>query len=270
VSGHATADGGFLSDDGTVYVDSNGGVEHGRTTAGGVFETPRVVDGQTLWGTSTTGGGWISEDRKTYVDSSGTVEHGITAPDGTFVPNGTTRTLPDGTTLYGNDVGGSFYSYDGSTIVLGDGTVVHGHLDQGTGIFTADNGATYGVTGDGIFSGTVQPDDGSLLLGNGQTLMTPAAWAVDLAKMADAIATVKTKAGSIDDHISTITGEYANVGYRWSSPAGQTFSDVTTKATAAMKDMQNMLSDMISRMQLTHDNYETTENVNTQNNKNYS
>jgi uncharacterized protein YukE len=270
VSGYATTDGGWMSADGTIHVDANGAVEHGRTTADGMFETSRVVDGQTMWGSPTTNGGWMSEDGKVYIDPDNNVQHGIKAPDGTFIQNGTTHKLSDGTTLYGTAVGSSFYTSDGSTIVLGDGTVVHGHLDTSTGIFTGDNGSTYGVTDDGIYTGTVQDDDGSVLLGNGETLMTPGAWAIDLQKMADAITTVKTKSGSIDGHVTAITGEYTKVSAKWSSPAGETFADVTKKASTAMTDMQTMLTDMVSRMQLSHDNYYNTEVLNTKNVQNHS
>jgi uncharacterized protein YukE len=130
VSGTIQADGSFLSDDGTIFVDKAGRVEHGKVVDGR-FLVEKTVDGRTLWGGETEDGGFISQDGTTYVDPSGKVEHGLTAPDGRFLPDGASRVI-DGVTVWGilaED--GSFLSEDGTTYVTADGKVEHGKVEDG-------------------------------------------------------------------------------------------------------------------------------------------
>lgn len=181
------------------------------------------------------------------------------------VPDGSTRRLPDGSTLHGAPVGKDFVSADGHTVVLGDGTVLHGTMDTSTGIFTADDGGSYFAGKDGIRHGAMQ-NDGSLMLDDHKTrVMTPKSWQVDLKQMADAIVTIQAKADAIHDHNTTINQSYSDIKHAWSSPAGQTFEDVADQAHKAMSGLRELLADMIDCMQKTHDTYERTELANVKN-----
>ncbi|MDX3322433.1 WXG100 family type VII secretion target, partial [Streptomyces sp. ME03-5684b] len=264
VYGTQLDDGSFLSQDGTTLITPDGTTQHGRTTPDGHFQTQHNINGHPTWGTPTNNGGFLTEDGKTYVDPSGKVEHGISAPDGTFIPGGTTRTLPDGTVVYGSMAGDDFFSSDGHTLVLDDGTVLHGSTDKNTGIFTGDHGNYYFVGESGARQGTPQ-DDGSLLLNDGSRVMTPYSWMVDLQEMAGAILKVRSRAEAIEGHVDAISSQYSNVRHDWSSPAGTTFDEVSTQAEKAMSKLGHLLTDMLERMQITHDNYERTELANVNN-----
>ena len=263
VYGSVLPDGSFLSQDGTELVLPSGVVEHGRTAPAGTFEYQRTVDGQPVWG-SDTGDGWLSSDGKTYIDSSGNADTGITTPDGQFIAGGSTYTLPDGTVLYGHQDGAGFVSADGTTVVLPDGTVLKGTTDTNTGIFTANNGATYALLDSGMAPVTKQ-DDGSYQTPDGQLIMTAESWRVDLQAFSDSLSLVSAKAHDISGFCDTIKGQYGLIEMSWSSPAGGTFSDAATKANNAMDTTRALLSDVINRMKMSYDNYVQAEHANVQN-----
>ncbi|MFI0895576.1 hypothetical protein ACH4SE_03850, partial [Streptomyces sp. NPDC020983] len=99
VSGTRQPDGSFFSDDGTVYVDAKGKVEHGLTAPDGTFlphGATHVIDGHTVWGTVGDDGSFLSEDRTVLVTASGHVEHGKIVGDRFLVE----RTV-DGKVLWG-------------------------------------------------------------------------------------------------------------------------------------------------------------------------
>jgi WXG100 family type VII secretion target len=77
---------------------------------------------------------------------------------------------------------------------------------------------------------------------------------------------VKGKASSVSDRISTISTQYSTIEELWSTPAGQSFSDVATKVNNAMAQLQTLLGDTTDRMQMTHDNYQQAEDKNAKNN----
>jgi WXG100 family type VII secretion target len=255
------SDGTWISEDGTVEIQPDGTVLNGQTTADGQFLTSGTVDGQTLLGSTTQDGGWISQDGTVYVSADGEVEHGISTPDGSFLKDGVTKTLPDGTVLYGYMSGGDFYSSDGTTVVLADGTVLTGTLDTQTGLFTGSDGSTYMVTDNGI-EGATQQSDGSYLLADGSTVMTPAAWAVDIGQLGEAITLVRNRADVIEDNINTIQDQYRVIEDAWKGPAGTTFSDVSTEVNKTMRDLQDLLTDMIERMMTSKANYISAETAN--------
>ncbi|MGW1726759.1 WXG100 family type VII secretion target [Streptomyces sp. NPDC002306] len=259
--GSVLSDGTWLSADGTVEVSPDGTVRTGQTTEDGVFLTARTVDGQSLLGTDTSDGGWISQDGTVYVSADGEVEHGLSTPDGSFLKDGVTKTLPNGQVAYGYMSGGDFYSADGTTVVLADGTVLTGTLDPQTGLFTASDGATYLVTDSGIEGAALQ-SDGSFLLDNGQTVMTPGAWAVDIGQLGEAITLVRNRAGVIEENINAIQDQYHAIEYAWQGPAGTTFGDVSTEVNKTMRDLQDLLVDMIERMMTSKDNYIAAESAN--------
>jgi uncharacterized protein YukE len=258
-------DGIFYAEDGTLLVTADDRVEHGYTDDQNRFHAQRIVNGQTMYGFDTDDGGWISDNGKVSVDKDGSVQFGISTPDGHFLPGGTTRTLPNGDVLYGWNKGDDFLSWDGNTLVRGNGDVIHGHLDQDTGIFTPDKGAgAYVITDDGAIYGTYQ-DDGSILGGDGNVYMTPQAWGVDLPEFHDAIAFVRGKSGLIEDHIDAIHRKSQAIYRGWTSPAGDTFGDVSRKAATAMLVLQGLLEEMVTRMNKSYDNYLVTEQANTKN-----
>ncbi|MFF3561803.1 WXG100 family type VII secretion target [Streptomyces sp. NPDC002574] len=264
VYGSVLSDGTWVSADGTVEIRPDGTVLNGQTTADGQFLTSETVGGQTLLGSATQDGGWISQDGTVYVSAGGEVEHGISTPDGSFLKDGVTRTLPDGTVLYGYMSGGDFYSSDGTTVVLADGTVLTGTLDTQTGMFTASDGSYHLVTDNGI-EGATQQSDGSFLLDNGQTVMTPAAWAVDIGQLGDAITLVRNRARVIEDNVNTIQSQYQVIEDAWKGPAGTSFSDVATEVNKTMRDLHDLLIDMIGRMMTSKENYISAENANISN-----
>jgi WXG100 family type VII secretion target len=221
-----------------------------------------VIDGQTVWGSDTQDGGWISEDGNTYIDPKGAVQHGISAPDGTFIENGTTRTLPDGTTGYGTELkGGAFATYDGDTLVLPDGTELHGSLDTDTGIFTTSGGDTYFVSSDtGVTHGQFRNADGAFVLdGDNGVVMTPGAWRVDLKTMKEVITTITGRIKVISEAQETLGQQRGFVESAWTSPAGDTFSDVSDQVDQAMAHMGSVLENLVAKLQQTYDNYMETE-----------
>ncbi|MEV6536787.1 WXG100 family type VII secretion target [Streptomyces sp. NPDC051639] len=266
VWGSVGDDGSFLSEDGTTYVTSDGKVEHGKLSPDGHFLVPKVVGGQTLWGSETKDGGFLSEDGKTYVDPSGTVEHGVTTPDGQFIRGGTARTMPDGSISYGSKAGDDFVTSDGRTIILNNGTELHGHLDTTTGLFTTGKGDTYFVGDKGVTHGHFRPADGAFVLdGDNGVVMTPHAWKVDLQKMRDVIAVIDGKRWSIRDSHDVVSSNYSLVANAWTSPAGDTFSDVRDQTQAAMSDLEDLIGNLVDRLGATYDTYVKTERANTEN-----
>ncbi|MFE1856692.1 WXG100 family type VII secretion target, partial [Streptomyces sp. NPDC059489] len=259
-------DGSFLSEDGTTYVTPDGKVEHGKLSPDGHFLVPKVVGGHTLWGSETKDGGFLSEDGKTYVDPSGTVVHGITTPDGQFIKGGTVHTMPGGSPAYGSMAGDDFVTSDGRTVILNNGTELHGHLDPATGIFTTDRGDAYFIGDKGVTHGHFRPADGAFVLdGDKGVVMTPHSWKVDLQKMQDVIKAIGDRRRSIHDSHDIVSSNYSLVANAWTSPAGETFSDVRDQAQAAMNDLDDLIGNLVDRLGVTYDTYVKTEQANAEN-----
>ncbi|MEU9407508.1 WXG100 family type VII secretion target, partial [Streptomyces sp. NPDC048281] len=262
-------DGVFFSEDRDLMVTADGTVEHGYTDSDGRFHAERTIDGKTMYGSVTQDGGWISDDGTVAEYKDGSIHHGLVDPTtNQFVENGIKYTLPDGTVMYGTMIGKDFLSADLTTLVLQNGTVVHGTLDTDTGIFTpagSSGAAAYVLTDDGAIYGTKRDADGAYVLDNGQVVMTPGAWAIDLAQLEDAIKLTKSKLKSIEGHIETINQQYASVRNVWSSPAGDTFGDVSKKAGNGMDKCQQLLAEIAARMQTSYDNYLAAESANLRN-----
>jgi uncharacterized protein YukE len=106
-----------------------------------------------------------------------------------------------------------------------------------------------------------------------QVTVDPQTWTVYLGDLAASITLVQSKASSIEDEYLNITSQFYNIQWdgmgitasAWASPAGDTFTAVTTKLTNAMSTLQQLLSDTISRMQQTYNNYVQAETTNTKN-----
>ncbi|MFG2525235.1 hypothetical protein [Streptomyces sp. NPDC048527] len=261
-------DGSFLSEDGTLLQLSDGTVEKSMVTSDNKILTQRIVDGKEMWGQDSKDG-WFSQDGTVFIpnftDGKGNVkgvpQYGLTTPDGQFLNGGVTKTLPDGTVLYGYMSGGDFYSYDGKTLVLADGTIVHGSMDMKTGIFTAADGTIYMVTDTGIQRATLQ-SDGSYLLANGQDVMTTASWMISLWAFADSMKKLQDMSYVISYDIGVIKDQYSLIESIWNSPAGQSFVDLTTRVNKVTGDFETLLTDMQACMKTTYDNYVQVEQAN--------
>lgn len=254
-------DGSFLSEDGTLLVTADGRVEHGKVVDGR-FLVARTVDGRTVWGGETEDGGFISQDGTIYVDAEGNVQKGIVDPaTNSFVPGGIAYTMPDGSTAYGVMAGDTFYTADGTTVVLGDGTVLRGTIDWPTGIFTTGSGDSYFIGENGVTHGKFRDADGAFVLDDGETVMTPKSWTVDLAQMADAITYISAQYDLIDTYNETISTQIRNVENAWSSPSGDSFSDVAAQVQSALDDLYSLVGQIADQMQWTYDNYVQAEHA---------
>jgi uncharacterized protein YukE len=106
-----------------------------------------------------------------------------------------------------------------------------------------------------------------------QVTVDPQTWTVYLGDLAASITLVQSKASSIEDEYLNITSQFQTLQWdgmgmtasAWASPAGDTFTAVITKLTNAMSTLQQLLSDTISRMQQTYNNYVQAETTNTKN-----
>ncbi|MCO5974924.1 hypothetical protein, partial [Actinoallomurus soli] len=180
VDGHpgtVQPDGSFVSDDGTVYVPAGGRPEHGISTPDGHFipggTTHVMPDGTTAYGMMA-GNVFLSVDQKTIELGDGSVLHGnLDVNTGVFTTDSgnaylvtadgvvsvVAHVMPDGSTAYGQMIGGDFYSADGSTVALANGDVLHGGSPQ-NGVFVTDAGAVYLTTDSGLVPGAshVMPD----------------------------------------------------------------------------------------------------------------
>jgi WXG100 family type VII secretion target len=266
VYGMVDSNGDFLSENGTILQLHDGFVEHGAVQPDGDFLAETTVNGQQVWGNYGSDGSFLSQDGTIYVSPSGQAETGITTPSGDFLPGGTTYTTASGTVLYGYTDEGAFYTYDGSSIVLNNGTEVTGSLNTTTSIFTGTNGVDYFIGGNnsGIVPVTPQ-SDGSYTEPNGSVIMTAHSWSVDLEALNDAMHAVGTNNNSISDAYSSIQAQYSLIETLWSSPAGVSFSDITSTIDSAMAQLNSVLSSIGTAMQTSYNNYLTTEQANANN-----
>src|SRR5260370_1959858 len=160
--------------------------------------------------------------------------------------------------------GKDFFSSDGPTIVLSNGPGVHGHLDQGTGICTAEEGSFFFLGKNGI--ARAKPEsDGSYLLGDGSTVMTPKAWSVDLPALHDAIYSVSFQRDSIESGVRSIRFTFKNIEDHWRSPAGDSFVVVTTNFNSVIDNLMAVLDEAIGRLRSSYQNYLSTEAANAKN-----
>jgi WXG100 family type VII secretion target len=95
--------------------------------------------------------------------------------------------------------------------------------------------------------------------------LTPGEFSVDLDQFAAAISTVQTEADNIGVYTTQITGVMQVVQSAWSSPAGQSFAVVAQACNTQMAGLNELLSEMVQRMQTTQQNYQDAEETNTAN-----
>ena len=167
--GNDTTDGGWISQAGpggqSVAIDANGVVSHGITDPGTQQFLPngssKVIDGQTVYGSSVGGGDWLSESGTQLVTSSGQVETGKIV-GGSFL---SARTV-DGTVMYGSDTtDGGWISQAGpggqSVAIDANGVVSHGITDPGTQQFLP-NGSIKLINGQQMYGVSTGSDGGWL------------------------------------------------------------------------------------------------------------
>jgi uncharacterized protein YukE len=95
--------------------------------------------------------------------------------------------------------------------------------------------------------------------------LTPGEFSVDLDLFSAAISTVQTEADNIGVNTTAITGVMRDVQSAWISPAGQSFAVVAQACNTQMASLNELLSEMIQRMQTTQQNYQEAEETNTNN-----
>jgi hypothetical protein len=238
-----------------------------------------TVDGQTYQGSFDSKWNFFSSDGKTEITGYGTAQvqvlTGVTDPStDQFIVGGTTKTLADGTVLYGFAVGSNgFITYDGTEIVWGD-LVLTGTYDKTTGIFTTTNGDYIFVGQDGLQIAVYRQSDEAYVLWDGSVVMTPQSWKVDLQQLLDCKALLQSRANSISDEYAKIVeyltlleidGGLGKVAGWWFSPAADTFPDVRTQMYNALSLVGEVLTDTITQIQQSHDNYVLQEEANLQN-----
>ena len=170
VTGYATQNGGFMSNDGTVYVPSGGPPQYGITdpTTGNFLQggTTRVIDGQTVYGTVQKGV-FVSEDNTLLQLPSGFVEHGKTDASGNFLA----ETTVNGQQVWGNYAdNGDFMSSDGTIYVPAGKPAEFGITDPTTGNFL-EGGSTRVIDGQTVY-GTVS-DNGDFISEDHTLLQQP-------------------------------------------------------------------------------------------------
>jgi uncharacterized protein YukE len=265
VYGSVVSGGDFISADGTLLQLPGGFTEHGKSLPDGTFLAEKTVGGQQLWGNYGDDGSFLSQDGTAYVAAgSNTPETGITTPDGTFLPGGSTRTLPNGTVLYGFDDNGTFYTANGNTLVFPDGTTVNGTYDQNTGIFLGNNGSDFFIGQNGVVPVTPQPD-GSFKEPDGSVIMTAKSWSIDLPAFQDAIGVVKSQTDQISTSYQQIQSWYSTLALAWVSPAGTSFENFEKTINSAMTQLNSALETVIQAMHSSYNNYVQAEQAATAN-----
>jgi len=255
VLGTVQSGGVFLSEDGTLLQLPDGFVERGKIDANGNFLAVTTVNGQQVWGSFGTDHSFLSQDGTLFVPSGEAAETGVTDPGTkTFLPGGTTYTLPDGKVLFGFADAGGFWSYDGSTIVL-NGTAVTGSMNKGDGIFTSSNGQTFLVGQNGIQSVTPNPDGSFTVSGSGEIVPTPQSWKVDLEAFTNAQRLIGNDIQNVSDAYSAIQTEYSTIESLWMSPAGTSFEETTSAVDLAMTKLNTVLDSIVTAMQQAYNNY---------------
>ena len=95
--------------------------------------------------------------------------------------------------------------------------------------------------------------------------MDPVEFKADLADMHRVIGNVQTESAHIKDLMSQIQGEFGKVGPAWSSPSEQSFGDVQKWFMRASHDLDDLLDEMVRRLQRAYKNYHSAEYANLNN-----
>jgi predicted trehalose synthase len=85
---------------------------------------------------------------------------------------------------------------------------------------------------------------------------------VDLQQLHNAIGTVKREHGAITDSMSGVSTEFAAVKDAWDTPSAATYDDVRAWFVRVSGDLEDLLNDMVGRMQTAYNNYKQAEEAN--------
>lgn len=95
--------------------------------------------------------------------------------------------------------------------------------------------------------------------------MDPVEFKADLADMHRVIGSVQNESAHIKDVMNNIQGEFGKVGPAWSSPSEQSFDDVKKWFVRASNDLDDLLDEMVRRLQKAYENYHSAEYSNLNN-----
>jgi uncharacterized protein YukE len=90
-------------------------------------------------------------------------------------------------------------------------------------------------------------------------------WAADLQAFRDAIGSITSDRDAISGDFNEIISLLQSLGDSWKGPAGLAFSEGIEPLSGAGNQMINVISDVISRLGITLQNYENAEAANTKN-----
>lgn len=94
--------------------------------------------------------------------------------------------------------------------------------------------------------------------------MTLAELKVDLQALNDAADSIQSQATTILEQCNEIAQAFQLVSAPdvWSSPAGGTFVELETACTAALNNLNSLLTEMVSRMRAAYQTYHDAEETN--------
>ena len=95
--------------------------------------------------------------------------------------------------------------------------------------------------------------------------MDPVEFKADLADMQRVIGSVQNESAHIKDVMSNIHAQFGKVGPAWKSPSEQSFDDVKRWFTRTSNDLDDLLDEMVSRLQKAYKNYHSAEYANLNN-----
>lgn len=95
-----------------------------------------------------------------------------------------------------------------------------------------------------------------------EVIIGSAEFKVDLAAMSDAIGVVSSKSSSIRTDLTSLQTLLTQLQSDWQSPAGLTYSDLSTSLNTAATSMETVLDGIVSRLGTTYENYVAMETTN--------
>lgn len=98
-----------------------------------------------------------------------------------------------------------------------------------------------------------------------QVIVGSPQFTVDLEQFSDAIATITACQGTISNDFTQIQSELTKVANAWSSPAGQSYSDVQDALNSDINNLESLLAEIVKRMNQTYANYQNAEQTNSNN-----
>ena len=90
-------------------------------------------------------------------------------------------------------------------------------------------------------------------------------FSVDLGDFSAAIGRVGSSRDAIEAANAQMVTQFQAVEAAWQSPAGESFTTFLSALTSSTQKLQELLDDMVTRMQTTYRNYADAETSNTHN-----